>query len=168
MSDDYERPFIEDGSQFGISQATFAQMKPAEQRELMIQWFFEDFKDSANQTPWDGETKEYMYIWGGPYSASDQVWEKFGDFVPESFIAEIVDEVQSDGTTIGRLAQTPHSTTMAETKRTKSRLSRRRSRFTLMSRATATALAKNDKRVPRHSKRLKTFGGHYKHAARSA
>ena len=38
MSDDYERPFLEDGSQFGISQDAFAEMEPAEQRELMIQW----------------------------------------------------------------------------------------------------------------------------------
>jgi hypothetical protein len=43
MSDDYERPFMEDGSQFGISQATFAEMEPADQRELMIQWFFQKF-----------------------------------------------------------------------------------------------------------------------------
>lgn len=98
MSDDYERPFIEDGSQFGISQATFAQLEPAEQRELMIQWFFHNFEDPVNETPWDGETKEYMYIWGGPYSASDQIWEKFGDFVSESLIAEVVDEIESDGT----------------------------------------------------------------------
>jgi hypothetical protein len=98
MSDDYERPFIEDGSQFGISQATFTEMEPAEQRELMIHWFFENFEDPVNATPWDGETKEYMYLWGGPYSASDQLWEKFRDFAPESLIAEVVDEIQSDGT----------------------------------------------------------------------
>ena len=66
MSDDYEQPFIEDGSQFGISQSTFAEMDPAEQRELMISWFFQNFEDPVNQTPWDSETKEYMYIWVAP------------------------------------------------------------------------------------------------------
>jgi hypothetical protein len=50
MSDDYERPFIEDGSQFGISQAAFAEMEPAEQRKLMIQWFFENFEDPNEPT----------------------------------------------------------------------------------------------------------------------
>ena len=64
MSDDYERPFLEDGSQFGISQDAFAEMEPAEQRELMIQWFLNNFEDTQNETPWDGETKEYMYILG--------------------------------------------------------------------------------------------------------
>jgi len=98
MSEDSERPFIEDGSQFGTSRAAFAEMEPAEQRELMIQWFFQNFEDPANQTPWDNETKEYVYIWGGPYSASDQLSEKFEGLVSESLVAEVVEEIESDGT----------------------------------------------------------------------
>lgn len=73
-------------------------MGPAEQRELMVQWSFPNFEDPNNETPWDGETKEYMYIWGGPHSADDQIWEKFGDFASESLVAEVVDKIQSDGT----------------------------------------------------------------------
>jgi hypothetical protein len=97
MSDDYERPFIEDGSQFGVSQAGFARMERGQQRELMIHWFFENFEDPINETPWDGETKTYLYLWGGPYNANDQIWEKFGDFVPEALIAEVVEKIESDG-----------------------------------------------------------------------
>jgi hypothetical protein len=98
MSDDYERPFIEDGSQFGVSKAAFAEMEPSDQRELMIQWFHQNFEDPANETPWDGETKEYVYVWGGPYNAGDQIWDQFADLVPESLINEVVADIQSDGT----------------------------------------------------------------------
>ena len=98
MSDERERAFIEDGSQFGISQSAFAEMQPAEQRELMAQWFFQNFEDPANETPWDNETKEYLYIWGGPYGANEQLWDKFGDFVSKSLILEVADEIESDGT----------------------------------------------------------------------
>jgi hypothetical protein len=92
-----ERPFLEDGSQFGISAATFADTDPDEQRELMIAWFHQNFEDPQNETPWDGETKSYMYLWGGPYDAGEQLWNKFGDFVSEDFINDVTKEIQSDG-----------------------------------------------------------------------
>jgi hypothetical protein len=98
MSSDFERPFLEDGSQFGISESAFSEMEPEEQRELMLQWFFQNFEDPVNSTPWDGETKDYMYIWGGPYDASEQLYDRFGELVPESLIEKVVDEVQADGT----------------------------------------------------------------------
>ena len=92
------RPFLEDGSQFGISRARFEEMDEGEQREWMRAWFFQNFEDPNNQTPWDSETKSYMYLWGGPFHASDQLWEKFGDIVFDALIEEVVEEIQRDGT----------------------------------------------------------------------
>jgi hypothetical protein len=92
-----ERPVLEDGSQFGISAGGFADTDPDEQRELMITWFHQNFEDPQNITPWDGETKSYMYLWGGPYDATEQLWNKFGDFVSEAFINDVAKELQSDG-----------------------------------------------------------------------
>jgi hypothetical protein len=92
------RPFLEDGSQFGISRAGFEEMDEDEQREWIRAWFFQNFEDPNNQTPWDNETKSYMYLWGGPFHASDQLWQKFGDIVSGALIEEVVEEIQRDGT----------------------------------------------------------------------
>jgi len=40
--------------------------------EAMVSWFFENFEDPAHSTPWDGG---YVYIWGGPYDAADEIYE---------------------------------------------------------------------------------------------
>ncbi len=95
---DYNRPFIEDGSQFGISKTTFKEMEEDEQREWMVQWFLQNFEDPNNETPRDSETKEYMYLWGGPFDASEQLWDKFSDLVPEALIEDVAKEIEKDGT----------------------------------------------------------------------
>jgi len=41
------RPFLEDGSQFGISAAAFKEMDEDEQRQLMVQWFDWNFGRST-------------------------------------------------------------------------------------------------------------------------
>lgn len=95
---DYDRPFLEDGSQFGISRDGFEQMDQDEQREWMLAWFHHNFEDPQNQTPYDSDTKGYMYLWGGPYDAKEQLWEKFGDIVPEALIDDVAEEIGRDGT----------------------------------------------------------------------
>jgi hypothetical protein len=91
------RPFIEDGSQFGMSRETFEQMDEEEQREAMVEWFHQNFEDPANSTPWDGENKEYMYLWGGPYDANEQLSDKFGNIVSDELIETVAKEIENDG-----------------------------------------------------------------------
>jgi hypothetical protein len=92
-------PFLEDGSQFGISHTTFEEMEEDDQRELMVQWFYENFEDPANgSVPWDGETKEWLYLWGGPYDAREELGDKFGDIVSEELIDAVVTEIERTGT----------------------------------------------------------------------
>jgi hypothetical protein len=90
-------PFVEDGSQFGVSRTAFRRKRKAEKRELMLQWFHENFQDPNNGTPWvDGE---FLWIWGGPYEAPDELYSKFGDIVDEKLIDEVVKEVEAGGIT---------------------------------------------------------------------
>jgi hypothetical protein len=91
--------FLEDGSQFGISREAFAAMDEDKQRELKLQWFHENFEDPRSGNAfWDNETKEYVYLWGGPFDAQEQLWNKFGEIVPEALIENIREEVESHGT----------------------------------------------------------------------
>jgi hypothetical protein len=92
-------PFIEDGSQFGISRTDFRRAPKARKRELMIEWFGQNFEDPAENTSY--VTAEGGYLWnhGGPYDARGQLYDKFGDIVPEPLIEDVVEEIESDGLT---------------------------------------------------------------------
>jgi hypothetical protein len=90
------RPFLEDGSQFGVSRTAFRRMRKAEKLELMIDWFHQNYEDPANKTPYEGG---YIWVFGGPYEARDELYSKFGDLVSENLIAEAVEEVERDGLT---------------------------------------------------------------------
>jgi hypothetical protein len=45
-----KRPFLEDGSQFGVSRTQFHKMRKAEKRDMMLQWFFSEYEDPADGT----------------------------------------------------------------------------------------------------------------------
>lgn len=82
---------------YGISRTTFRRLPKAEKIELMVEWFRQNFEDPANKTPYESAEGGYQYVWGGPYSAMDEIGSMFGDLVPEKWIEEAVDEVQRDG-----------------------------------------------------------------------
>src|ERR1700694_2297619 len=94
-----ERPFLEDGSQFGVSRTAFRRLRKAEKLELMIAWFHENYEDPAHRTPYESAEGGYIWIWGGPYEARDSLYGKFGDIVSEGLIEEAVEEIESDGLT---------------------------------------------------------------------
>ena len=62
--------------------------------EAMIAWFRENFEDPAESTPYDGG---YVYIWGGPYEARDELEDAFGKIASERALEIAVDEVEGDG-----------------------------------------------------------------------
>jgi hypothetical protein len=90
-------PFLEDDSTHGMSRTTFRKLRKAEKRELMIQWFHENYEDPSYSTPRD--SGEFIYIWGGPYDARDEIYSKFGDIVPEVLVEDVIAEVERDGVT---------------------------------------------------------------------
>ena len=38
----------------------------SEQVELMKEWFYENYEDPANRTPYESAEGGYIWIWGGP------------------------------------------------------------------------------------------------------
>lgn len=90
-------PFLEDGSQYGVSRTAFRLMRKAEKRERMIQWFHENFEDPSNSTPRDDG--EFIWIWGGPYDARDELYSKFDGVASEALLEEVAEEVEREGIT---------------------------------------------------------------------
>lgn len=70
---------------------SLSEMSQEEQISFMEEWFRENFEDPAEQCPYrDGE---YIYIYGGPYDAYEQLQEQFSDEVPEEVISQLAEDL---------------------------------------------------------------------------
>lgn len=94
-----KHPFLEDGSQFGVSRTQFRRMRKAEKRELMVQWFRQNFEDPAERTSYVSAEGGYLWNHGGPHDAREQLFDMFGTMVSEKLIEEVAEEVEADGVT---------------------------------------------------------------------
>jgi hypothetical protein len=63
--------------------------------ELMVQWFFRNFEDPAQNTPWD--EGEYVFIWGGPFYARDELEYAFGTTVTPQAFEEAAAKIEEEG-----------------------------------------------------------------------
>jgi hypothetical protein len=68
----------------------------AKNKEYMVHWFHGLFCDPADETPYIGREGGYQYIWGGPYSANEELYAEFGAIATEDAIAEAINEVERD------------------------------------------------------------------------
>jgi hypothetical protein len=83
----------------GVTPSRLKRMSRARQREYMLHWFHRMFEDPTNETPYNGEEGGFIYVWGGPYDAREQLADEFYGIVPDELIDEVVEEVESDGIT---------------------------------------------------------------------
>jgi len=69
----------------------------AASKELQIaamrRWFLDRYEDPANETPWDGEDKQYVYVWGGPYDPNEEIQDRFGGVVEYDTMSELIEEL---------------------------------------------------------------------------
>jgi hypothetical protein len=63
--------------------------------DLMVRWFFANFEDPAESTPRDDG--DWVWIWGGPYYARDEIEYAFGDVASEQLIDEATTKIEADG-----------------------------------------------------------------------
>jgi len=95
------RRYFSDDDIVGKTPSALKRLSKARQREYLRHWFFRNFEDPQEQTPYadkeDRGDSNYNYIWGGPYEAKDELWSEFGDVILENVIDEVVEEVEADG-----------------------------------------------------------------------
>jgi hypothetical protein len=65
--------------------------------EEMRTWFFENFENPAESTPYESAEGGYIYIWGGPYETRDIIETVFSDFASEDAIEELVEDLDNEG-----------------------------------------------------------------------
>lgn len=59
----------------------------------MRRWFLDRYEDPANETPWDGEDKEYVFVWGGPYDPNEEIQSRFGGIVEFETMWELIEDL---------------------------------------------------------------------------
>jgi hypothetical protein len=92
------RYYSEDDFETGVTRSQLKRFGRQRQAEYMRYWFAQHFEDPAQETPYNSREGGYLFIWGGPYNAFEELGDEFGDFVSEERIKEVVDYVESDGT----------------------------------------------------------------------
>jgi len=73
----------------------FKDMSREEQMETMRAWFLENYEDPAERTPYESREGGYIYIWGGPYDAHDEL-SIFGGYVPDDVIEELAHDLSME------------------------------------------------------------------------
>lgn len=63
------------------------------QIEEMREWFFRNYERPEESTPYDGG---YIYIWGGPYEAGEELHSAFDGEIPEDVIDELAGELEEE------------------------------------------------------------------------
>ncbi len=75
--------------------AFIRELSPERQYELMEEWFRKTFEDPAHRTPYESTEGGYIWIWGGPYDARDELESEFQRLVPQEVIDKLVDKLRA-------------------------------------------------------------------------
>jgi len=81
----------------GFTMSSFRRLKKTEKIEAMVEWFHGNFEDPAERTPYESAEGGYIWIWGGPYGAHEEIGNEFSDVADVDLIEAAVDVVQRDG-----------------------------------------------------------------------
>ena len=90
--------YADDESGSYVTAPQLKALPESEQIAYMVSWFRRMYEDPINEMPYDGEVKDYLYIWGGPFNASDEFWDEFGGLVSDEIIQAAASQVERDGT----------------------------------------------------------------------
>ena len=80
-----------------VSADELARLDHDAQFDVMRHWFFQNFEDPAESTPYESREGGYIWIWGGPYEAEEELQDEFGDIVGEEVINRLIKELERWG-----------------------------------------------------------------------
>ncbi|TQM89788.1 hypothetical protein [Roseinatronobacter monicus] len=81
----------------GYTATQFRRMKKTDRVEAMVEWFHAHFEDPAERTPYESAEGGYIWIWGGPHEATEEIEAEFGEVVDFELIGKAAEKVQADG-----------------------------------------------------------------------
>lgn len=66
------------------------------QKVIMREWFFSHFENPVENTPFESKEGGYIYIWGGPYNAHEELISEFEGIVSDDVINELVAALEQE------------------------------------------------------------------------
>ena len=78
-----------------ISRSELAEADRDKQIEVMRTWFSQNFEDPAERTPYESREGGYIWIWGGPYDAGEELGAEFGELVDDEVIEALTTELEA-------------------------------------------------------------------------
>ena len=79
-----------------ISEQEIGDLDEDEQMEAMRVWFGQNYEDPAERTPYESKEGGYIWIWGGPYDAREELYNEFSGLVSDELIEKIADELENE------------------------------------------------------------------------
>lgn len=79
-----------------VASEEISSLSEEKQVELMRRWFLDRFEDPAMRTPYESSEGGYLWIWGGPYDAMEELSSEFGDIVSDDLIEELAGDLSAD------------------------------------------------------------------------
>lgn len=92
-----KRYYSLDDLEVGVTPSQLKRLGRQRQIEHMAHWFRRNFEDPSNETPYNSEEGGFIYVYGGPYDARDQLGDEFGSIVSDERIEEVTNLVEADG-----------------------------------------------------------------------
>lgn len=91
-----KEPIVIDHEHGSFTRTQFRKLPKVEKLALMQAWFRHRYEDPVHRTPHDSAEGGYQYIYGGPYSAEEELSGQFYDLVPEGWIGEVVTDLERE------------------------------------------------------------------------
>lgn len=85
---------LPDGS--SISELDLPDAEEETQVAAMRSWFFENYQNPAEETPYDSGEGGYIYLYGGPFNAKEELMSRFEGVVPDEVIEKLGNELAKE------------------------------------------------------------------------
>jgi hypothetical protein len=69
--------------------------------EIVRHWFFQHYEHPDNRTPFDSGEGGYIWIWGGPYDAREEIYSEFLDILDQTSLDPIIIDLEDHSTLWG-------------------------------------------------------------------
>ncbi|MGN6150347.1 MAG: hypothetical protein ACTHPD_17575 [Rhizomicrobium sp.] len=87
----------EGGESFSQPPSDLTDLPTEEAVQEITRWFFENFEDPAQNTPYESAEGGYQWIWGGPYDAREVIQDNFSETAPEDVLEAAIEVIQRYG-----------------------------------------------------------------------
>ena len=83
--------YTSDGSPVSVQE--LRDLDPETQRNVMEVWFRTHYEDPAERTPYDSSEGGYIWIYGGPFHADEELGAEFGEIIDQGVIDSLAGDL---------------------------------------------------------------------------